>query len=282
VEFLFLVPPLLFPFAVYCLILSVLNRRRHPVLVPGTWDFIGVLFATSGVLLIGCPYALNSFFGEPWQVSWWYPQHERLDRVGLDSESSWVVLSLLYFLILLGAVAWVLWRRRSVTTVYNVAPEALEATLVQEIENLGLTWSRLGNRLYLRVPTGAAPGSLPARALSTPQTTHVTATGPSAPERELALSTTPLPLADREATLRTGVLDVEPFLLMNTVALRWERVDAPVRQEIEGELAGALAQTPAPDSALGAWFIMLGACSFLLMFVVVGFLLVLAALGVRL
>ena len=38
----------------------MINRRRHPTLVGGSWDFLGVLLAASGLLLIGGP-ALLSF-----------------------------------------------------------------------------------------------------------------------------------------------------------------------------------------------------------------------------
>src|SRR4051812_39089865 len=32
----------LLPLGVYLIVLGALNRRRHPVLVSGTWDFIGL------------------------------------------------------------------------------------------------------------------------------------------------------------------------------------------------------------------------------------------------
>ena len=50
----------LFPLAIYCLIVSLLNRRPRPVMVSGTWDFAGVLFAVSGFLLLGGPVMLTS------------------------------------------------------------------------------------------------------------------------------------------------------------------------------------------------------------------------------
>ena len=38
------------PLAIYALILHALNRRPHPVVVPGTWDFALVLFASSSAV----------------------------------------------------------------------------------------------------------------------------------------------------------------------------------------------------------------------------------------
>src|ERR1051325_5142693 len=43
----------LFPLSTYLLILGLVNRRRSPLMVPGTWDFVGVLFGASGFILAG-------------------------------------------------------------------------------------------------------------------------------------------------------------------------------------------------------------------------------------
>ena len=51
----------LFPLAVYCLILGLINRRRHPLMVSAAWDFAGLLFAASGFLAFGLPGILNGF-----------------------------------------------------------------------------------------------------------------------------------------------------------------------------------------------------------------------------
>ncbi len=51
----------LLPLAAYCLILGLINRRRHPLLVSAAWDFAGLLFAASGFLAFGLPGILNGF-----------------------------------------------------------------------------------------------------------------------------------------------------------------------------------------------------------------------------
>src|SRR5262249_8831720 len=38
----------LFPLALYCLFLAWLHQRPQPTLMPGRWDFVGVLVALSG------------------------------------------------------------------------------------------------------------------------------------------------------------------------------------------------------------------------------------------
>src|SRR5437016_2779703 len=59
----------LLPLAVYLLLLGHINRQPRPVVVSGTWDFIGVLFAGSGFLLFGGPAILTSL-GESWRMFW--------------------------------------------------------------------------------------------------------------------------------------------------------------------------------------------------------------------
>src|SRR4051794_26698381 len=59
---LLLVLAFLFPLAVYCLILAMLNRRLQPALVSGSWDLVGLLFAASGFLLIDGPALLAVFY----------------------------------------------------------------------------------------------------------------------------------------------------------------------------------------------------------------------------
>src|SRR5207253_8850992 len=51
----------LLPLAVYCLVLGFINRRRHPLMVAGAWDFAGLLFAASGFLAFGLPGLLSGF-----------------------------------------------------------------------------------------------------------------------------------------------------------------------------------------------------------------------------
>src|SRR5262245_36772142 len=49
----------LFPLALYFLYLAWLHQRPQPTLVPGRWDFVGVLVALSGFLLVGGPAVLT-------------------------------------------------------------------------------------------------------------------------------------------------------------------------------------------------------------------------------
>ena len=52
----------LFPIALYCTVLGMINRRAQPLMVSGAWDFVGVLLATSGFLLFVGPAMLSGTF----------------------------------------------------------------------------------------------------------------------------------------------------------------------------------------------------------------------------
>jgi hypothetical protein len=135
------------PLAVYCLVLFVINRRRHAVLVSGPWDFAGVLFAASGFLLLGGPAILTGIY-EQWRLSWLLGQPRYLRGIG-ENWSFWISLWSLYFVMVGGVSAVVLWRRRAQTSIYNVEPAVLAEVLPQVLDRLGLEWLHNGPRRVL-------------------------------------------------------------------------------------------------------------------------------------
>src|SRR5260370_11444377 len=124
------------PLAVYCLILSVINRRRHPVIVAGSWDFAGVLFAASGFLLLGGPAILTGLH-EQWRLAWLLGQTRYLQGIG-ENWSFWITLWLLYFAVVGSVSVFVLWRRRTLTSIYNIDPAVLAEVLTLVFDRLGL------------------------------------------------------------------------------------------------------------------------------------------------
>jgi hypothetical protein len=262
------------PLAVYCLVLSVINRRRHPVIVAGSWDFAGVLFAASGFLLLGGPAILTGLY-EQWRLAWLLGQIRYLQGIG-ENWSFWITLWLLYFAVVGSVSAFVLWRRRTQTSIYNIEPAVFGEVLTQVLDRLGLQWQHNGPRrllLRFREPSlgdsGALMASLPVRhrseaagpsALAGPYTLHpaVTAQGPS---------TSAYPWC---------VLTVEPFPVMRHVTLDWLSHDETIRPEVEAELAKALTQVPTPENPVAGWFL---ALSLLLFFS--AFLALLALLAIR-
>ena len=267
----------LLPLAVYLLILGSINRRRRPLLVGGVWDFIGLLFAASGFLLFGGPAILSSL-SERWRRRW------LLGPAGGEGGGAeglyefWVFLSALYFVVVVAAAAWLLWRQRHLTAVYNISGDLLEEALGRACDRLGLNPVRSGN-LFLVGPSFEAtvgrwrPGP---EAIQAPHHRPV-AVRPLQEELPARAKVSPA----EHLLGQTAVLEVDPFPAFRHATLRWDPADSPLRQEVEAELARVLAQTPVPDHALGLWLTALGLA--LLALIVAGgaFLFVLSLLPLR-
>ena len=73
----------LFPLAVYCLVLGLINRRRQPLMVSAGWDFAGLLFAASGFLWT--PYAFYLDEVGPGDPFWIDAQGKRTSRWHVDA-----------------------------------------------------------------------------------------------------------------------------------------------------------------------------------------------------
>jgi hypothetical protein len=231
----------LLPLAVYLLVLGRINRRPHPVVVSGVWDFIGLLFAASGFLLVGGP-AILSGLNERWR-RWWL-----LGEGGASASTAdggwqfWVFLSVLYFGVVVGGATWVLLRRRHLTAIYNVSLAAVEHTLAEVCRHLGVDPVRSGNLFLFNIVVGPAPA-------------------PRAGD-EAIQSGADFPLKPAAKVLnpftQAAVLEVDSFATMNHVTLRWDPADQPLRRAVEAELSRRLALTPGPDSELGGWLLFVG------------------------
>ena len=223
---------ILFPVAAYCLALGLINRRRTPLLVPGAWDFAGVLFASAGFLLLGGPYILITLSG----------------RLGLNLirqggwlfEISWLigVAGLLLYAGVVGGVAvWTLRARQKLTVVYNVEPAVFEEVLGQLLNGLGYSWRRSGNQLLIG-PGGSARLAAPDPLGQTIQ----------------AVPDKPSAAAPRAAT----VLQVDDSPSLYNVVLTWHQTDPPTRHELERGLGKVLAGVPTLTNSVGGWFLMAG------------------------
>jgi hypothetical protein len=255
----------LFPLTLYCLSLALINRRPGPTLVPGTWDFAGIVFAASGFLLLGGPSILTSF-NERWRLFWLLGRYHALRELSEQSWYFWLLLSLLYYFAIVVGVAWLLKRRRALTSIYNVELEVLQRTLARVLERLGYSWAQAGNRFFLRPrdPVFTLPASAAAPAAEAVQPSlppgrdgaglenHGQPTGMTAPEIAL--------LED------ASVVELEAFPLMCHVTLNWEVEDPEARQQIEAELTRSLADVRTPENPAGGWFLSLSISGFFLMF----------------
>jgi hypothetical protein len=255
----------LFPLTLYCLTLALINRRPGPTVVPGTWDFAGVVFAASGFLLLGGPSILTGF-NERWRLFWLLGRHHALRELSDQSWYFWLLLSLVYYFVVVVGIAWLLQRRRALTSVYNVEPEVLAGTLARVLERLGYCWAQAGSRFFLRarepasfMPPSLGPATSEAVQASLP---------PAAEDAETGKQPQPKGMTAPEIALfeDASVVELEPFPLMRHVTLNWEVEDPEARQQIETELSRALAEVRTPENPAGGWFLSLSISGFFLMF----------------
>jgi hypothetical protein len=250
----------LFPLAVYCVILAFLNRRPHPVLVSGAWDFAGVLFAASGFLLIGGPTILAGF-NQRWREAWLLRRSPALPGLSLEYRV-WLGLWVLYFIALLAGSVALLWRRRRLTSVYNVEPAAFDEALARALDRLQLPWWRGGNQVLVgsRGPEGSEPECPPDQAVPAPEQDIL--------EKEAYRRAVPPWTAKPRAgwVNQEAVLELDPFPALRHVTLRWSGDAGPLRKEIEGELGRALTEVWTGENPAGVWFLSIAAGLFSLIF----------------
>jgi hypothetical protein len=230
----------LLPLSIYLTILGSINRRRHPVMVSGVTDFIGILFAASGFLLFGGPGILSSL-NERWRMFWLLGQ-----RPGASAEGFfqfWVFLSVLYFLIVVTGAALVFRTQRHLTAIYNADPGLIQRCLVQVCEQMGLDPARSGSLFVFGVePAGVTSAVRDEGVQTSPAKKH---------------------FATASALLhQTAVLELVPFTRMHHVTLRWDPADSALRREVEAELAKVLRETPVGPSEMGVWLTMIGVTLF--------------------
>lgn len=217
----------LFPLFCYLLILGLINRRRSPLMVPGTWDFVGVLFGMSGFILAGSAYLLF-----------------RIVDIGLSFDLTtrvlWIVATV-YFLFVVLAVLVVLVQRRSLTMIYNIHPPVFERVLLHVLDKKGYQWSRSGNLVVIQTPT--------------PQPTEqyaVTAiTGNPAASPKVATPRAIVPgLASVALTLSR---------LGHCVGMRWEcfsqHAEQAIRREVERTLEAEIDEIVTEDNPLASWLV---------------------------
>jgi hypothetical protein len=250
-EFPLIVVAFLFPLAIYCLVLGLVNRRRNPVMVPAAWDFAGLVFAASGFLVFGFPGMLSSLSE--------YGRHVAMFGVPARDDSRWGVfrdlfeglaatlyafgngsILLAYFLIVVVGCACIIWRRQSQTAIYNVHPRVFEEILGGVLDAAGLTWSRAGERWFIRrldkVPPSASEQAIVVEVASVPS----------------PRGAYPVAAAD---FVQSAVLEVEATPSLCHVTLRWESHDIDLRKQVESDLANALEDVRTRDNPASTWLL---------------------------
>jgi hypothetical protein len=238
---LFFLLALLFPLAFYCLVLGTINRRSQPLMVSGCWDFVGLLCALSGFLLIVGPGLIDGLYkreveriyqrdienaakGAP-QVGTEEPQAS-VDNQVQSAGVQWWIIWASYFAVTVGGAAILAWTRRNVAVIYNLDPASLQDVLIRTFERIGLLWQQEeGDRLLLR------------------ERVAVAATEPTS-----------------EPTW--SVCDVNPFPLLYHLTLHWRRDPNRLRPRVEAELSRQLNNVHTYDNPASIWFLSVASCLF--------------------
>lgn len=264
------------PVAIYLLVLGGINRRRYPLMVSGVWDFVGILFASSGFLLVGGPVILSTVTGsnERWRMFWLTGR----PGSGLSSFDilwqTWLFFSVLYFATIVAGSAYILWRQRHLTSIYNAAPALVERCLEQVLEKLQLQPVRSGG-LYLFGLAGEPAPPAQSKLVEGIQGPHYLPAGTSfraSPGAHLA--TTGSPTVGADFLGQTAILELEAFAGLRHVTLRWDPVDSLFRKEIENLLEQQLSETPSEDPEVGSWMTLAG-LGLLILLMLIGFVLLL-------
>jgi hypothetical protein len=235
----------LFPVAVYCSILGMINRRMQPLMVSGAWDFLGLLLATSGFLLFVGPALLSGNFRQTLRELPFTARDGTIGSAFLGIWGAWWTTWLLYYLIVVGGAGVMVWLRRGATVIYNIDAHAFETALVQTTHRLGLQVNRLGNRLFLGV--SGQPMQLVGQETST----------------EVMAGPPPQSLAVPRAIAEQVIVDVDEFAALRNVTLHWRNASPEARADVERELRKALAAVDTLDNPAGGWLLAIAALLFL-------------------
>jgi hypothetical protein len=243
------------PLAFYVLVLGIINRRRHPLMVSGTWDFVGILFAASGFLAFGGPFVISSL-NESWRV--WFLLGPNSAEAGAGDRLwiVWLLISAVYFLIIVIGAGLLLLQQRKHTVIYNIDLVTFEEALAASCTRLGLRPTHSGTS-YLFDP---AKDYL--RTATSERTSDASGSDARVPRQ--------IGVAD---TRQVALMEVDYFRPMRHITLRWSAANSVLRREVEAELTAQLDELFVPPGELGAWltvlaFLLLG-LSFLAAFAVV-------------
>lgn len=204
-------------------------------MVSGVADFVGLLLACSGALLVAGPIMI------------WYSYEQNVSRPFGNQpnevlpfafiHAKWYLIWILYYWIVVSGALLLAWSRRGTTVVYNVEPDRLQEALQIIFDGMGLASLRSGRKIAL---------------------------APSNPVDTAA----PDPFGEpRQATLR-----VEPFPTLCNVTLYWEPGSHALRADIEDALRERLEDVRAADNPATTWFLGMATILFGLISLVIIFL----------
>ena len=122
-----------------------MNKKAHPTVVSGRWDFVLVLAALSGFILVGGALLLTLVQSDTRFVM--RGNFEQLREGWGQSWASWLFIAVGYLLLVIGASALTLTNRTRWLSIYNVDVPTAERSIEAALERSGIHGAtRYGNR----------------------------------------------------------------------------------------------------------------------------------------
>jgi hypothetical protein len=206
-------------------------------MVHGSWDFLGVLLAVSGVLLVLVPALLGTFYLRTMAE---IPPEVNAQEIIVELARHWWLVWAAYYVMLLSGCFLLLWFRRHRTVIYNVDATAFLQVLEDALDSANLEYSRAGASTWRLLPARVADIA-PAEKM---------AVMPGEPRSHSALAQS----ADKPLS-GSGEIEVEPFTVMCNVTLHWRGAARQLRPEVEAELAKRLEDAWAQENPAAGWLL---------------------------
>ena len=135
----------LMPVTFYLCWLAAVNKKSHPTVVSGRWDFALVLAALSGFLLIGGALLLTLVQSDTRFLM--RGNFEQLREGWGESSAAWLFVAVGYLALVVGASAMTLTNRTRWLSIYNVDVPTVERVIESALEASGIRGAtRYGNR----------------------------------------------------------------------------------------------------------------------------------------
>ena len=243
----------LFPIAVYCLFLALINRRPFPVVATGRWDAAGLIFACSGFLLTGGPFILTALY------------HKNLIDVPGDTEPVsfeelwlryWLVWVFYYFALSAGTVL-LFWLRQNKTIIYNVDADLFGSIFPRMVAAQGYGAIHQQGR-WLIVPASTAA--------ETAEAAQALEEGNGVSSQPSRRSTAP-PLTAPVATEAIAEVEVDLFSALCHVTLHWRAATPEFQRDFERRLRQHVTWARTDDNPVGNWFLVVAGLLFGVLFV---------------
>jgi hypothetical protein len=198
--------------------------------------------ATAGFLIVGGPLILSGIH-DTWRLIVFRGNFASIRAYLAESSTPWLFLWAGYFVLVVGGSAWLLWRRRNVSVVYNLDAATAHAVIADALDRLNLPWTRHDAVYFIGF------GSLePAKAL-----------GPSN-----------LP----DVTAARAVLEMMPAPALRHVTLAWSYSDGKLQQPFDTEFRRALEKVGSPENPAAGWFLGAATVLFVLLLILLALFIV--------